>query len=163
MLRFSSCEWAVVTQGLSTPLPEYTIHTDLLNAASLLRCITAALSRGQRNVEPGLREGEDLMEERDLQGGERGGWRSGEEVRQKKVYGNACLLFSSTGMYVLKSLLSLWCTLFMICLCYKPKILNFLSLFLSVGFLNRVIGHPMFLSMAISGWPTASASKSDLT
>ncbi len=97
------CISVAVTQGLSAPLTEYTIHIDLLNAASLLCCITTAsehrpeecTTRGRgraktwRRREVWKRRGREEMNK----------WRRGKTERSqtfiflsvRKTYGNSCL------------------------------------------------------------------------
>lgn len=74
MLHFGSCKQVAETQCLGSPLPEYTIHTDLLNAALLLYCIMAASEQRPeecRTRDRGSGESKDMMEERSMEGGEK--------------------------------------------------------------------------------------------
>lgn len=158
MLRFSSWEWVAVTHRHGAPQPEYTIRADLLNAASLLRCITAASEhrpeecrtrdlgrakiRWRKEVWKGVKRGGD--EELEKRESRPEGARLNISLREKKdglellfslkLYRDVCTGFCN--IQSMKRLSSLWFNLSLLFLFYRPKYLNSLSLFLSVSHLS---------------------------
>lgn len=157
MLRFSSWEWVAVTHRHGAPQPEYTIRADLLNAASLLRCITAASEhRPEECRTRDLGRAKIRWREEVWKGVKRGGgvWRRGkadqkgpdliflserkkdglEPLFSLKLYSDVCTRFCN--IQSMKRLSSLWFNLSLLCLFYRPEYLNFLSLFLSVSHLS---------------------------